>query len=68
MASAICKIELVDVAEWRADGVWIGIGTRVEFDHWKDEGVVPDEATFGPVVGREPASNDADRKSLWEQC
>ena len=57
---------IVPVFEWQySDGKPFGVGTRVEFDYWRDMGVNPDDAQLGPVICHEPAIQDQQRKAQW---
>jgi hypothetical protein len=58
------RMKTVPVYEWVAkDGTVLGCGTRVELDHWEDEGVFT--AHLGKVLCHEPASEDERRKRAW---
>lgn len=57
---------IVPVFEWQySDGKPFGVGTRVEFDYWREMGVNPDDAKLGPVICHEPAIQDEMRKTQW---
>jgi hypothetical protein len=59
-------VATVPVYEWLLeDGREYGLGTQREFDHWKEQGVVPPGATLGAVLTHEPASEDARRELAW---
>ena len=60
------KSDTVEIHEWLfADGASFGCGTPLELAYWQREGIVDPEARLGPVIGHEPASEDARRKALW---
>lgn len=57
---------VVEVFEWAyTDGTVFGLGTKLEFDYWKSEGVVDPEAVLGKSMGFEPASEDDRRRKCW---
>lgn len=58
---------LVPVHTWRfaSDRAWYGQGTRLEFDHWRAEGVIGDDVEFAELLCHEPASEDERRKAAW---
>lgn len=57
---------LVAVHAWRdPSSHWIGQGTRLEFDHWRAEGVIGDDVQLAELLGHEPASEDERRKAAW---
>jgi hypothetical protein len=60
-------MKTVPVYEWQfADGSAFGLGTEVEFNYWRDEGVNPADAKLGPVLCHEPASEDDRRRAAWK--
>lgn len=56
---------MVPVYEWFDGDVEIGLGTELEFNHWRAEGVLGETARLGDVLGQEPASEDEKRMALW---
>lgn len=58
--------DLVPVHTWRhADGHWHGQGTALEFEHWRAEGIIPDDVEPAELLGHEPASEDDKRRKAW---
>ena len=55
----------VPIYDWLSDGDVFGCGTKVEFDHWTNEGVNPKDAQLGAVIGFEPPYMDENRAALW---
>lgn len=56
--------KVVPVYDWLQDGHSIGLGTKVELDHWTAAGVMKG-VTLGAVLDYEPASEDEKRKAVW---
>jgi hypothetical protein len=52
------------VYEWFQDGQSVGLGTKVELDHWTAEGVM-ENVTLGEVLCYEDPSEDEKRKIAW---
>lgn len=48
-----------------ADGKAFGCGTELELRYWQQEGIIDPRATTGKLIGKEPASEDARRKTCW---
>jgi hypothetical protein len=56
----------VPVYEWLDEsGQPNGLGTKLEFDHWRAEGVIPETDRLGGVLCHEPAIEDERRKAAW---
>jgi len=56
----------VPVYTWRFDdGAWYGQGTQAEFDHWRSQGIIPDDVKTAELLGYELASDDDRRKKVW---
>lgn len=48
-----------------ADGTSFGCGSALELAYWQHEGVIDPDAMLGPIIGHEPASEDARRMKCW---
>lgn len=58
--------DLVAIHTWRfADGEWYGQGTALEFNYWREQGIIPDDVSEAELLGYEHASEDRKREAAW---